>query len=147
MTFVPCFPGPGPALACRYPLCRTPCWAHLWHSACGPAPALPAELDLLPAGIPDDFTLFLPTNDSLKAVLVGGPIPSVVRAYRLPTHFQALLQARNLPLDRSQVRHGARGRAAARSFRPQSCTTALQCWATPAGSSQTSLPTPKGLSP
>lgn len=39
----------------------------------------PADLDLLPAGIPDDFTLFLPTNDSLKEVLVGGPIPSVVR--------------------------------------------------------------------
>ncbi|KAL4443253.1 hypothetical protein ABPG75_010990 [Micractinium tetrahymenae] len=35
------------------------------------------KLDLLPAGIPDDLTLFLPTNDSLKAVLVGGPIPSV----------------------------------------------------------------------
>lgn len=35
------------------------------------------NLDLLPAGIPDDFTLFLPTNDSLKEVLVGGPIPSV----------------------------------------------------------------------
>ncbi|KAL4419645.1 hypothetical protein ABPG77_008586 [Micractinium sp. CCAP 211/92] len=35
------------------------------------------NLDLLPAGIPDDFTLFLPTNASLKEVLVGGPIPSV----------------------------------------------------------------------
>lgn len=54
------------------------------------APLDPADLDLLPAGIPDDFTLFLPTNASLKEVLVGGPIPSVVRgqhrAGRLPSY-------------------------------------------------------------
>lgn len=34
------------------------------------------NLDLLPAGIPDDATIFLPTNSSLEAVLIGGPIPT-----------------------------------------------------------------------
>ncbi|PSC69770.1 RAN binding [Micractinium conductrix] len=34
------------------------------------------SLNLLPAGLPDDMTFFLPSNDSLRAVLVGGPIPT-----------------------------------------------------------------------